>query len=74
MEGGDEKDLEALDMDETELATTQKDKDGAASKPAKKAKRSKKRKKSEASGSSRDSTPNKKVNQCLLTEYYSIGL
>ena len=62
MEGGSEKDLEALDMDEADLnsAASNKETESVDSKP-KKAKKSKKRKKSEASGSSRDSTPNKKV-------------
>merc|ERR1712226_613124 len=61
MEGGSEKDLEALDMDEADLnsAASNKETESVDSKP-KKAKKSKKRKKSEASGSSRDSTPNKK--------------
>ena len=65
MEGGTERDLEALDMDESELTTTAKETESVEAKPAKKAKKSKKRKKSEASGSSRESTPNKKVSVLL---------
>ncbi len=63
MEGGTERDLTALDMDESELNSPEKSggTETAGSKPPKKAKRAKKRKKSDASGSSRESTPNKKV-------------
>ena len=68
MEGGSDKDLEALEADEAEAAAavgTKEDKQLAAGAAAtggggKKKKHSKKsRKKSEASGSSRESSPNK---------------